>query len=415
MNFAAWCATVGARACRNAPGPVPDLGGILEGQALARPRAHLGSLRGVVALILALGIPSAAIGFGEGRSVLGGKRNPSSDARRRSRPRPRSSPATRRTAPASPTSATATAAAPSTAAARTPATSRACGATTSRAGGRSSSRPVGKEGGSIQLGDTTGAPLTTNATGVATGFNADKVDGKDATDFAATGDLLFAAVRGRRDGDGARRADRVAGRGDEHVHGDVQPRRQQVLVHGDADGDRTRRRRDDGPLAVSASTTEPKAVLVDQPGDTAARGRASTCRSSAEPLREGCGASAPSRRRRSSASCTGSPPHLSARLHLRTPCGLNADHRPRPAQRSVARASAAILRGMSADSRAARVLARIRATPRGVRARVRRRVARRPALRGRRAVGVRGPRRAVAPDRARRRLAGQGRAPAGAA
>jgi hypothetical protein len=52
----------------------------------------------------------------------------------------------------------------------------------------------GKEGGRIQVGDTTGAPLTTNATGVATGLNADKVDGKDATDFAASGDLLFAAV-----------------------------------------------------------------------------------------------------------------------------------------------------------------------------------------------------------------------------
>jgi hypothetical protein len=52
----------------------------------------------------------------------------------------------------------------------------------------------GKEGGRIQVGDTTGAPLTTNATGVATGLNADKVDGKDATDFAAAGDLLFAPV-----------------------------------------------------------------------------------------------------------------------------------------------------------------------------------------------------------------------------
>src|SRR6185295_4915474 len=53
---------------------------------------------------------------------------------------------------------------------------------------------VGKEAGSIEVGDTTGAPFTTNATGVATGLNADKVDGKDATDFAAAGSLLFADV-----------------------------------------------------------------------------------------------------------------------------------------------------------------------------------------------------------------------------
>jgi hypothetical protein len=73
----------------------------------------------------------------------------------------------------------------------------------------------GLEGGRIELAKTSGAPLTTNATGVATGFNADRIDGKDAsaflgktdkatdadkldgrdsTDFASAGDLLFAVV-----------------------------------------------------------------------------------------------------------------------------------------------------------------------------------------------------------------------------
>ena len=52
----------------------------------------------------------------------------------------------------------------------------------------------GKEGGLIALGDPSGAPLTTNATGVATGFNADRVDGKDASDLASAGDIAFAAV-----------------------------------------------------------------------------------------------------------------------------------------------------------------------------------------------------------------------------
>ena len=56
---------------------------------------------------------------------------------------------------------------------------------------------IGKEGGRIEVGgDKTGAPLTTNATGVATGFNADKVDGKEAADFApATGLALMRAAR----------------------------------------------------------------------------------------------------------------------------------------------------------------------------------------------------------------------------
>lgn len=52
----------------------------------------------------------------------------------------------------------------------------------------------GKEGGFIELADTTGAPLTTNATGVATNFNADKVDGRDAGDLVAKSELLFAVV-----------------------------------------------------------------------------------------------------------------------------------------------------------------------------------------------------------------------------
>lgn len=58
----------------------------------------------------------------------------------------------------------------------------------------------GTEGGHIQVKAAGGAPLTTNATGVATGFNADRVDGLDAgrIDFRAaagtgTTDLLNVA------------------------------------------------------------------------------------------------------------------------------------------------------------------------------------------------------------------------------
>ncbi len=52
----------------------------------------------------------------------------------------------------------------------------------------------GKEGGRITLKDATGAPFTTNATGRVENLNADKLDDKDSADFAAAGDLLFAAV-----------------------------------------------------------------------------------------------------------------------------------------------------------------------------------------------------------------------------
>jgi len=52
----------------------------------------------------------------------------------------------------------------------------------------------GKEAGRITVHDTSAAPLTTNAEGVATGFNADQVDGRSADDFASAGSLKFAAV-----------------------------------------------------------------------------------------------------------------------------------------------------------------------------------------------------------------------------
>ena len=52
----------------------------------------------------------------------------------------------------------------------------------------------GKEGGEIIVKDTTGVPFATNATGKVANLNADRLDDKDSADFAATADLLFAAV-----------------------------------------------------------------------------------------------------------------------------------------------------------------------------------------------------------------------------
>lgn len=53
---------------------------------------------------------------------------------------------------------------------------------------------AGSLGGTITLKDTAGAPLTTNATGVAKGFNANYLQGKQASDFVARGQLDFAVV-----------------------------------------------------------------------------------------------------------------------------------------------------------------------------------------------------------------------------
>src|SRR6201999_1756316 len=52
----------------------------------------------------------------------------------------------------------------------------------------------GALGGTITTKDATGSPFTTNATGVATGLNADRVDSHDASDFAMAADFLSAMV-----------------------------------------------------------------------------------------------------------------------------------------------------------------------------------------------------------------------------
>ena len=149
----------------------------------------------VCSLILAIGVPGVAMGFGEGRSLLLGKRNPSSNANlalnteteiiadtptygtRQSNKRDgdgggaiygcRSNPG-----------------------------NEPCLRSNNLKGGRAFEFvTVGKEGGRIEVGgDHTGAPFTTNATGVATGLNADQVDGKSATDFAPAAALTFAIV-----------------------------------------------------------------------------------------------------------------------------------------------------------------------------------------------------------------------------
>jgi hypothetical protein len=143
----------------------------------------------VCALILAIGVPATAAGFGEGRNMLLGKRNPSSNpalalsteteiiannstyGTRQSNKKDgdgggaiygcRSNPG-----------------------------NEPCVRAANLKGGRAFEFvTAGAQAGLIQTGSPTGAPFTTNATGVATGLNADRVDGKEAADFASATDV----------------------------------------------------------------------------------------------------------------------------------------------------------------------------------------------------------------------------------
>jgi hypothetical protein len=160
----------------------------------SRARARISGRYAVVtALILALGIPSAAVGFGEGRSVLGGKRNPSRDATK-------AFSAETEIIANNPTYGTRQSnkrdgdGGGAIYGCRSNTGNEPCvKAVNLKTGHAFEFETSGKEGGKISVGDTTGAPFTTNATGVATGLNADKVDGKDGTDLA-TGALYFATV-----------------------------------------------------------------------------------------------------------------------------------------------------------------------------------------------------------------------------
>jgi len=148
----------------------------------------------VGALALAIGIPSVAVGFGEGRSMLLGKRNPSPSGSRALTSETEiiaknGSYGTRQSNKRDGDGGGAIYGC------RSNPGSEPCIRANNLKGGRAFEfETVGKEGGRIELGDATGAPFTTNATGTATGLNADKVDGKEAADLANAGDLLTARV-----------------------------------------------------------------------------------------------------------------------------------------------------------------------------------------------------------------------------
>jgi hypothetical protein len=143
----------------------------------------------VCALILAIGIPATAAGFGEGRNLLLGKRNPSTSGARALNAETEiiadtSTYGTRQSNKKDGDGGGAIYGCRST-----PGTEP-CIRSNNLKGGRAFELvTVGNEAGRIETGSPTGAPFTTNATGVATGLNADKVDGKDAADFAPAADV----------------------------------------------------------------------------------------------------------------------------------------------------------------------------------------------------------------------------------
>jgi len=138
------------------------------------------------ALILAIGVPATALGFGEGRNLLLGKRNPSR-AGLSSETQIIADNTTYGTRQSNLRSGDGGGAIYGC---RSAPGHEPCIRSNNLTTGRAFEFATrGNEGGRIETGNATGAPFTTNATGVATGLNADRVDGKEAADFAAATDL----------------------------------------------------------------------------------------------------------------------------------------------------------------------------------------------------------------------------------
>ena len=147
------------------------------------------------ALILAIGVPSVAVGFGEGRNARLGKRNPSSSALN-AETQIIANNGTYGTRQSNKKDGDGGGAIYGC---RSNAGKEPCIRSNNLKGGRAFEfETVGKEGGAITVGDTTGAPFMTNATGKVANLDSDKLDGKDSTEFVGAGDLLFAAVERRR-------------------------------------------------------------------------------------------------------------------------------------------------------------------------------------------------------------------------
>jgi hypothetical protein len=160
---------------------------------LSRARARIsGRYALATAAVILVGLPAGALASGEGRALLGGTRSPSSGSY------------TRETEVIANTSTYGTRQSNKRLGdgggaiygCRSDAGREPCVRGVNLRTGQAFAYDTkhGKVGGSITIGDATGVPFTTNATGTVTNLSADKVDGKDSTDFAAAGDVLSAAV-----------------------------------------------------------------------------------------------------------------------------------------------------------------------------------------------------------------------------
>jgi hypothetical protein len=143
----------------------------------------------ICALILAVGVPTVALGAGEGRSLIAGKRNPQGGSLNRETQviSNNGTYSTRQSNLGSGGGAIY--------GCRAGENAEPCvRANNLRAGHAFEFETGGKTAGDIKVKDATGVPFTTNATGKVANLNADKLDDKEAADFAATADVLFAAV-----------------------------------------------------------------------------------------------------------------------------------------------------------------------------------------------------------------------------
>jgi len=144
----------------------------------------------ISALILAISIPAVALGAGEGRSLIAGKRNPQGGSLTRE------TQIISRNGTYSTRQSNLGAGGGAIYGCRADEGNRepCVRANNLRTGHAFQFETGGKTAGDIKVKDTTGAPFTTNATGKVENLNADRLDDKDSADFAATADLLFAAV-----------------------------------------------------------------------------------------------------------------------------------------------------------------------------------------------------------------------------
>ena len=144
----------------------------------------------ISALIVAIGIPAVALGSGEGRSLIAGKRNPTGGSLTRET-QIISSNGTYSTRQSNLGAGGGAIYGCRAEAGNAEPCIRANNLKTGRAFEFESG---GKEAGEILVKDTTGVPFVTNATGKVANLNADRLDDKDSADFAAKSEVLFAAV-----------------------------------------------------------------------------------------------------------------------------------------------------------------------------------------------------------------------------